>query len=936
MNTINRSDIHKALRALYLPQLGRSPLAELKIVQKQHASKRRDETPSAYALSLREILRAALKELRPMGEMDINSKHWRPYYILQQEFIDGVSPEEIAEKLSIAPRTYQAERAKGLDLLGNVLLSWEDEESLGKGDKERSKIFLTPSKPSYPLVGRFPLLEEIKQQLTTYETPTTIALTGMPGVGKTAIATELAYQPEIGNRFDDGVLWAGLGRFPNLLAVLGNWGLELGVSSSEIAKKVTLEERANLVRASIGTRRILIVIDDAWTLEDALAFRVGGPLCSYLLTTRDRNIARDFAEEGALEVKELSASAALVLLTRLMPEVMERESELARELIELVGGLPLSLILMARFIRAIANTDNEVFPLRKAVPHLRNVEKRLALAMPQAPTASHPSMLASVPISLIASIEISDEALNSATRQAIRSLALLPPKPNTFSMEAGLAISNTTTKTLSALVEAGLLEESGSGRYTIHQTIFDYLTFKHTPEETSIERVINYFMEYLARYENEYDLLSIEGENLHVSLNLARDKQPASFVKGVTLLFGYMEARGLYKLAKDYLNQAQLFARNLNDEGSLLILLHQLGKVSEKLGDYILAKQSLEEGLLLAQGLSNDDQTTLILARLGSIYRKLGIYEGARTYFQQGLALATNTGSLSQVDILRNLSTLAASQGNYKESDEHLQTARAIAERAGNLESISSVLQNLGGNASYQGRYDEAITYLQQGLDIARSIKHPERIGSILQNLGGVEINRGNYDEANAYLQEALIIARELGHIELISFLLQNLGSLEIYRGNYREARAYQKDALALTRNLGLLDLQSAVLQGLGEIETFFGEFEQAEGYFQQSLSIAEELHHSWLISGTLVEWGELLYVQDRWLEAKEKLNSALEVAEGIQEFVARAHFYLAKSELALGSVGEAREHLQKSLALFEAIHHQDLVEVKKWQEVHL
>ena len=80
------------------------------------------------------------------------------------------------------------------------------------------------------LVGRDMLLQQLEQCiLDTHR----IALHGLPGVGKTALAIALAHNAEIRARFCDGILWAGLGLHAHLQTEFRRWGTVLGVSLPE-------------------------------------------------------------------------------------------------------------------------------------------------------------------------------------------------------------------------------------------------------------------------------------------------------------------------------------------------------------------------------------------------------------------------------------------------------------------------------------------------------------------------------------------------------------------------------------------------------------------------------------------------------------------------------------------------------------------------------
>ena len=71
-------------------------------------------------------------------------------------------------------------------------------------------------------------------------------------------------------------------------------------------------------------------------------------------------------------------------------------------------------------------------------------------------------------------IAVSDQNLHSEARSTLYALSVLPCKPASFSQEAALAIAACSLDALDALIEMGLLEKTGDGRYMQHQTIADY------------------------------------------------------------------------------------------------------------------------------------------------------------------------------------------------------------------------------------------------------------------------------------------------------------------------------------------------------------------------------------------------------------------------------------------------------------------------------
>src|SRR5512135_198196 len=119
----------------------------------------------------------------------------------------------------------------------------------------------------------------------------------------------------------------------------------LSISSTEAESVSESEAWALAIRHAIGTRSMLVVIDDAWRLEDALALKVGGPNCAHLVTTRFPNIATAIAADGATILHELKEDEGITLLRTLAPGVIDREEQKAHDLVHAVGGLPLALTL---------------------------------------------------------------------------------------------------------------------------------------------------------------------------------------------------------------------------------------------------------------------------------------------------------------------------------------------------------------------------------------------------------------------------------------------------------------------------------------------------------------------------------------------------------------------------------------------------------------
>jgi tetratricopeptide (TPR) repeat protein len=798
--------------------------------------------------------------------------------------------------------------------------------------QQQTVPFLAPPRPPYRLIGRDQLLADLKRKLVVGQSLALSALNGLPGVGKTALAIELAYDKEVIAHFPDGVLWAGLGPKADVLALLGNWALALGFHANEIASRKTVKERQNLLKAVIGQKRMLLVIDDAWESETALAFRVGGLNCAHLLTTRQPLIALDFAGNDITTVQELSGKDGLLLLSKLAPAAVSAEPEAATELVGAVGNLPLALILIGCYLRDEAHTK-QPRRISQALKKLQKTEARLTLKVKKLP-GHHPGLSDETPLSLVAAIAISEEALDESTRHALYALSVFPAKPNTFSEEAAVAVTAQPVETLDTLTDSGLLEASGPTRYTLHQTIADYVSWKHSDEQ-AYERFASFFVTFVETNAREFNLLELELNNVLATLDIARaHDMSTAFVRGLEAFYRFVDIRGLYETTERYLQQAEQIAREANSTESLIRVLLKLGRTTRNRGNLTQAEEYYQEGLVLAKETDYREGIAGAHIGLGAIALDQGHPKQAKAQYQKGLAFAQKIGH--HEEIIWSLSGLGAVEsglGNIKQAKRYWQKGLALAQKFHNRERMTAMLVNLGSVAINQGEFKQAGKYSAKGLVLAREMGHRERISHLLETLGVSVANQGKHEEAEVHWQEGLAVAREIGHRDRVSNLLLNLGALAGNRGKYEQAKAYLLEGLTLAREMHNPGRISFLLLNMGMLATTRGAYEEAATYLQEGLQSAQALNDQKLISIGQKAWGELYYKQQQWVQAIEAFQITLKIAQrlGLPKSIGDALFGLAQVSRDQGNIDEAQRLGQESLAAFEAISHEMAAEVKAW-----
>jgi hypothetical protein len=293
--------------------------------------------------------------------------------------------------------------------------------------------FQAPPLPPH-FIPRPEVSNALKSRLLTDETPApgvpfdrahgvlvVSAIHGLGGIGKSVLAAALAHDPQVQERFPDGVLWATLGQEPDLLSLLSAWVQALGDYDF---RPTTLEAASAHLRTLLHDKAALLVVDDVWDPEHTLPFKTGGPRCQVLITTRRADVADEVgADLYQLDVMTLEQSLGL-LTARLGRTLEETERDEALRLAEAVGYLPLALELAAtRIARGVAWEA-----LREALEE--EIARLDALEGPRARRTG---------LKLEASFNLSLDALRAENEEAWRAFAWLGVLPEDVAVTAPMA-----------------------------------------------------------------------------------------------------------------------------------------------------------------------------------------------------------------------------------------------------------------------------------------------------------------------------------------------------------------------------------------------------------------------------------------------------------------------------------------------------------------
>ncbi len=357
-----REDVHKALQLWTKDSVQESPLETLLLVRREQGLSRANSRRATN-----QVLLAALQELAV--------EHPDQAALLRERFVEGRPVADVAQARSVAEVTVYKLQHRALTLLADTLYAQEQRARSGRSLAVAARL----PPPTYDrLFGFDPHIDRLGQVLESPDAPWLVAIEGIGGIGKTALAHALVHRLAAGALHFVDFGWISAkqetlladGRIKALeqpaltstafLDTLASQLLPAGaVGSGRAAGQVERELHRRLHDAGY-----LVVVDNLETVADldellpTLA-RLSGPT-KFLLTSRESQRSHSGIYHYA--VPELAREESLALIrheaaTRNLAHVLAAADEDLLPLFETAGGNPLALRLLAGQLQLYAVTE---------------------------------------------------------------------------------------------------------------------------------------------------------------------------------------------------------------------------------------------------------------------------------------------------------------------------------------------------------------------------------------------------------------------------------------------------------------------------------------------------------------------------------------------------------------------------------------------------
>ena len=719
--------------------------------------------------------------------------------------------------------------------------------------EERPPLWVNvPPLPSFPLVGRDDLLARLVDVLIAGAQPA-VGIVGMPGVGKTALVVALVHHQQVTGHFVDGVLWAGLGRHPDVPGIQAAWAEALGTDISDV---VDPAQRQRAVCNALGHRKLLMIIDDAWDLDAARQLQCGGnAVC--VLTTRNADIARQFAPGATWTVPELAEDPSVLLLRGLAPKVWDWNPDALRELARAAGGLPLTLMVLGGYL---SQSVHSAFPqlIQQAVATLANPAARLQLPGQRlGGTDEQP---------LGAVIDISIQALQAVRPQAVTAfyaLGAFAPKPAWFSLEAAKCVTQCDETILALLIGRNLVEAQDD-RLTLHQTLAAFAA-QHSDEGVRL-RHRDYYLALVNEDKNDWQRIERNYPQIvhawNRQIDIASD-DPVIF-DFVASLDTYQERRGLRQDNLAWLLTALDTATALADARQAARYLNDIGSLYQAIGETRKALDYYQQSLSLLREAGDLEGEAIALNNIGDLYSNLGDLQNALDTFQQALPIAYQLeDKKAEAAILGHIGAIYSNFGEDEEALSYLEESLALYRQMADQDGEAGAINRIAGFYAGRGDSEKALTGFRQSLAVFQQRGDVKGEAITFVGLGDVYVNLGEMQQALESYQQALPRFHQLDDPEGVARSLIGIGRIHDARGGQKEALENYQQALALFVKVGDQYNESVARYLIAQSLAESGDYEQAVAQMERVVALDRETGHP-----------DLTFDQDKLEEMRGKLGA--------------------------------------------------------------
>jgi len=331
------------------------------------------------------------------------------------------------------------------------------------------------------------------------------------------------------------------------------------------------------------------------------------------------------------------------------------------------------------------------------------------------------------------------------------------------------------------------------------------------------------------------------------------------------------------------------------------------------------ALEWLERGLKELGAADREEQAALLI-QMGKVYIALGNYDPALGAFGKSLELLPTGPNPMRARALVNLGTIYSTRGDIQTGNAYALQALEVARQLHDDFQVSGILYNLGFDRFDLNDWPGAAEYLRESLGLAEKLGDVGLQANANNMLGMLYTNLGDYATANVHLSQALKLARDRHLRGDLPYILNSLADLQLRQGQWDvvETSLAEAEQLALEMETKYLQVDLYAYRALARLGQ--GDLEAALESAQRSLALAREMKLKAEQGKSLRVLGQVLQAKGQTAEAVEAFEQSLTWLSSTPYEAARTQAEWGKCLQSSGDAGRSAALLQEARQVFQEL----------------
>lgn len=898
-----------------LAALGRLPMAQLTAVTARLQEHCLPEGELGRGKALHLLLQDALERLRP-GDDD--EMAWRPYRIVQAR-LAGRSVVAASLDLGLTADGFQAtQRTKAIPAFRSAL--WELEQ---EACATHRTLFLERNLPPPTYTRLFGVDRRMEQALEALADPHgrwLVAIDGLGGLGKTALAHAVARQIAQSDRFA-GLAWETARQATFV------WGeirpssrpaLTLDALLEAIARQLDWADLSTLppvTRKAALTERLkrrpyLVVVDNLETASDyeSLADTLWGLAnpSKFLLTSRHR--LHGYEQVYSISLRGLPEPDGMAFIRHHAAErgieaLAEAGDDILLQIQRVTGGNPLAIKLV---VGQLAQ-----WPLRQVLADLETIGGSADQFYHYLYSYSWQRLSPPAQELLLNMLHLSITGGDWADLQAISGLD---------DKDLGWATSE--------LIACSLLNVGGGVEktYSIHRLTHHFLVSQSETEgqweafQAGARRAGAHALDYMRVHQGDAAALDRQRDNLLQAMSSCYHHAQAWEIVVACALqaHDYMVRAGHWQIWDEFLTMSMEAACQAEDQTNKARLLIQRGELKRRLGQWDRAQTLHQTAIPILEQLDMRQELGRAYRCLGDVCTAQGDRAAALAHFERALALLAGIDSQDLAHTHLSLAGTFWHQGDTGQSRTHAQAAQALYAQLADPAGQARATVTLGLTCVSYGDYDEAETHYRQALALYDQAQdEPPKVRALI-NLGYLLFLKGDWPAALEHYEQALALAGRVGDRPNTARLHNLIGIILARQARLGEALAHYHAAESFMTEIGDEPFLAGVHFNVGMVRLKQGDADQARARLEAALAIFERVGNEGEAGNTWHGLGQLYSALEEWPQALACYRRTLDIGERlgdpVQTFLAL--LYMGRVYLATGDDEALASCLQRTESL--------------------